>query len=142
MHSNTQIETQIEDSVHQKTLELCETIVGLPQFQNIRQRVDSFMADAGAQRQYQSLSEKGRALHERQHQGLPLDGKEVAAFDSERDAFLSNPVAKGFIDAQEEMHGLQQDVVKMVTKTFELGHVPSEEDLQEGSCGHGCGCHH
>jgi hypothetical protein len=29
-----------------------------------------------------------------------------------------------------------------VTKTFELGRVPSEEDLQEGSCGHGCGCHH
>jgi cell fate (sporulation/competence/biofilm development) regulator YlbF (YheA/YmcA/DUF963 family) len=137
-----QTNTLIEDVVRQKTLELCETIVQQPQFQSIRQRVDTFMADSAAQKQYQSLSEKGRSLHERQHQGLPLDGKEIAAFDSERDAFLSNPVGKGFIDAQEEMHELQQGVQQVVSKTFELGRVPSEEDLQEGSCGHGCGCHH
>jgi cell fate (sporulation/competence/biofilm development) regulator YlbF (YheA/YmcA/DUF963 family) len=137
-----QTTTQIEDAVRQKTLELCETIVQQPQFQSIRQRVESFMADSAAQRQYQSLNEKGRALHERQHEGMPLDAREIAAFDSERDAFLSNPVAKGFIDAQEEMHELQQGVQQMVTKTFELGRIPSEEDLQEGSCGHGCGCHH
>jgi len=137
-----QTTTQIEDGVRQKTLELCETIVRQPQFQSIRQRVDSFMADSVAQQQYQSLNEKGRALHERQHQGLPLDGREIAAFDSERDAFLNNPVAKGFIDAQEEMQDLQQEVQQFVNKTFELGRVPSEEDLQGGSCGHGCGCHH
>ena len=134
--------TQIEDVVRQKTLELCETIVQQPEFQSIRRRVDCFMSDAVAQKQYQSLTEKGRSLHERQHQGLPLDGKEIAAFDSERDAFLNNPVGKGFIDAQEEMHELQQGVQQVVTKTFELGRVPSEDDLQEGSCGHGCGCHH
>jgi cell fate (sporulation/competence/biofilm development) regulator YlbF (YheA/YmcA/DUF963 family) len=128
--------------VRQKTLELCETIVRQAEFQSIRQRVEAFMADSAAQRQYQSLNEKGRALHERQHEGMPLDAREIAAFDSERDAFLSNPVAKGFIDAQEEMHELQQGVQQLVTKTFELGRIPSEEDLQEGSCGQGCGCHH
>jgi cell fate (sporulation/competence/biofilm development) regulator YlbF (YheA/YmcA/DUF963 family) len=137
-----QTNTLTEDVVRQKTLELCETIVQQPQFQSIRQRVESFMADSAAQQQYQSLSEKGRSLHERQHQGLPLDGNEIAAFDSERDAFLNNPVGKGFIDAQEEMHELQQGVQQFVSKTFELGRVPSDEDLQAGSCGHGCGCHH
>jgi cell fate (sporulation/competence/biofilm development) regulator YlbF (YheA/YmcA/DUF963 family) len=137
-----QTTTEIEDAVRQKTVELCETIVRQPQFQSIRQRVETFMADTAAQRQYQSLSEKGQSLHERQHQGLPLDGNDIAAFDSERDAFLKNPVAKGFIDAQEEMHELQQEVQQFVTKTFELGRVPSAEDLQGGSCGAGCGCHH
>jgi cell fate (sporulation/competence/biofilm development) regulator YlbF (YheA/YmcA/DUF963 family) len=132
----------IEDVVRQKTLELCETIVQQPQFQSIRQRIEIFMANPAAQKQYQSLSEKGRSLHERQHEGLPLDGREVAAFDAERDAFLASPVGKGFIDAQEEMHELQQGVQQVVSKTFELGRVPSDEDLQEGSCGHGCGCHH
>jgi cell fate (sporulation/competence/biofilm development) regulator YlbF (YheA/YmcA/DUF963 family) len=137
-----QTTTEIEDAVRQKTVELCETIVRQPQFQSIRQRVETFMADPVAQSQYQSLSQKGQLLHERQHQGLPLDGNDVAAFDSERDAFLRNPVAKGFIDAQEEMHDLQQEVQQFVTKTFELGRVPSAEDLQGGSCGTGCGCHH
>ena len=71
--------TQVEDAVRQKTLELCETIVQQPQFQSIRQRVDSFMADTKAQNLYQSLTEKGRSLHEKQHQGLPLDAREIAA---------------------------------------------------------------
>jgi cell fate (sporulation/competence/biofilm development) regulator YlbF (YheA/YmcA/DUF963 family) len=137
-----QIDTQIDDTVRRKTLELCETIVRQPQFQSIRERVDSFMADDGAQRQYRSLSEKGRSLHERQHQGLPLDGREIAIFDAERDAFMKNPVTKGFLDAQEEMHELQHQVQQYVNKTFELGRVPAEEDLQEDSCGGGCDCHH
>ncbi|HEX4119912.1 MAG TPA: YlbF family regulator [Verrucomicrobiae bacterium] len=137
-----QTTSQIENAVQQKTLELCEAIVQQPQFQNIRQRVDSFMADPKSQQQYQSLTEKGRSLHEKQHQGLPLDGSEVAAFESERDALFGNPIAKAFIDAQEEMHEMQEGVHKLVTKTFELGRIPTDEDLQEGSCGHGCGCHH
>jgi cell fate (sporulation/competence/biofilm development) regulator YlbF (YheA/YmcA/DUF963 family) len=136
------MQTQIDDAVRQKTMELCEAIVQQPQFQSIRQRVDSFMADSKSQEQYQSLTEKGRSLHEKQHQGQPLDGQEIAAFESERDALLSNPIAKAFIDAQDEMHEMQEGVHKVVQKTFELGRVPSDEDLQDGSCGHGCGCHH
>ncbi len=137
----THIEIE-EDVVQRKTLELCEAITRQPQFESIRRRVESFMADAAAQEQYQNLSEKGRSLHERQHQGLPLDGGEVAAFDSEREAFLRNPVAKGFLDAQEEMHGVRQEVEQYVTKTFELGRVPTPEDVQGCACGEGCGCHH
>jgi cell fate (sporulation/competence/biofilm development) regulator YlbF (YheA/YmcA/DUF963 family) len=137
-----QTTTQIDDAVRQKTVELCEAIVQQPEFQSIRQRVDSFMADAKAQQQYQSLTEKGRSLHEKQHQGLPLDGKEVAAFESERDGLLGNPVAKAFIDAQEEMHEMQEGVHKFIQKTFELGRLPEDADLSEGSCGEGCGCHH
>ncbi len=137
-----EIHALIEEAVRQKTLELCETIVRQPQFQSIRRRVESFMADPAAQRQYQSLTEKGRSLHERQHQGLPLDGREVAAFDSERDAFLGNPVAKDFLDAQEEMRGLQDHVRLCVARTFDLGRVPSGEELEEDSCGPDCGCHH
>jgi len=137
-----QTNTQTEDAVRQKTLELCEAIVRQPQFLSIRRRVETFMADPSAQKQYQSLSEKGRSLHERQHQGLPLDGSEITAFESEREAFLSNSVGKGFIDAQEELHELQQEVQQLVSKTLELGRVPSPADLEDGSCGHGCGCHH
>ena len=142
MFAAMQTIAQIEDAVRQKTLELCEIIVQQPQFQSIRQRVDSFMADPKAQQQYQSLTEKGRSLHEKQHQGLPLDGREIAAFESERDALLGNPVAKAFIDAQEEMHEMQEGVHTVINKPFELGRLPADEDLKGGSCGEGCGCHH
>ena len=67
---------------------------------------------------------------------------EIAAFESERDALLKNPVASSFLDAQEEMHELQSSVKKTVAKTVELGRIPTAEDLAEGgSCGAGCGCH-
>ncbi|MGA3179262.1 MAG: YlbF family regulator [Verrucomicrobiota bacterium] len=134
---------QTEDAIAQKTRELCETIMEQPQFQSIRQRVDAFMADPAAQRQYESLSEMGQQLHDKQHQGQALTGAEIAAFDKQRDAFFGNPVAKGFLDAQDEMQQIQKQVTQRVSKTLELGRVPSEEELSKGgSCGSGCGCHH
>jgi cell fate (sporulation/competence/biofilm development) regulator YlbF (YheA/YmcA/DUF963 family) len=105
--------------------------------------VDAFMANPAAQKQYETLSEIGQQLHEKQHQGQVLTGAEIAGFDKQRDAFFSNPVAKGFMDAQDEMHQIQKQVTKMVSKTLELGRVPAEDELSEGaSCGSGCGCHH
>jgi cell fate (sporulation/competence/biofilm development) regulator YlbF (YheA/YmcA/DUF963 family) len=134
---------QTEDAILQKTRELCETILEQPQFAVIRRRVESFMADPSAQRQYEALSELGRQLHDKQHQGQTLTSGEIAAFDKQRDVFFSNPTAKGFMEAQDEMHQIEKQVGKWVAKTLELGHLPSEEDLGEGgSCGSGCGCHH
>jgi len=104
--------------------------------------MDSFMADAEAQQQYEALSEKGRQLHQKQHQGLELAPAEISAFDAEREKFFRNPTAKGFMEAQEAMHHIQEAVSQFVSKTFELGRVPSAEDLEGGSCGPGCGCGH
>jgi hypothetical protein len=39
------------------------------------------------------------------------------------------------------MHELQHLVQKHVGKTIELGRIPTADDLDGGSCGHGCGCH-
>jgi hypothetical protein len=41
------------------------------------------------------------------------------------------------------MRLLQQRISHYVSKTLELGTVPSDEDLSAGgSCGSGCGCQH
>jgi len=134
---------QTEDAILQKTRELCETIVRQPQFQSIRRRVEAFLADEEAKSQYQCLSDLGRQLHEKQHQGLELTSAEIAAFDRQREIFARNAVAAGFVEAQEEMHQMQQQISQYVNKTLELGAVPAEEDLADGgSCGSGCGCHH
>src|SRR5438045_1901390 len=128
--------------IEEKTQELCATIVAQPEMASIRKRIDTFMADATAKGQYETVLNKGNALHEKQHHGQPLDGVEVAEFEKQRDTLLQNPVAKGFLDAQEELHEIQHSIQKLVTKTFELGRVPTPADLEEGSCGSGCGCHH
>ncbi|MGA2854255.1 MAG: YlbF family regulator [Verrucomicrobiota bacterium] len=129
--------------IEEKTRELCQTIVDQPETASIRRRIDTFMADEAARGQYETVMSKGNALHEKQHNGQTLDGVEIADFESHRDALLKNPAARGFLDAREELHELQHFIQKHVSKTLELGRVPTEADIEEESCGHGgCGCKH
>jgi cell fate (sporulation/competence/biofilm development) regulator YlbF (YheA/YmcA/DUF963 family) len=128
-------------NVTDKTRELCSTILAQPGMSSIRKNIDNFMADEKSRSQYESLMAKGQALHEKQHRSLPLSGDEVGEFEKQRETVLSNPVARGFLDAQEALHHLQESIQTQINKTLELGRLPSAEDL-EGSCGHGCGCNH
>ncbi|HVR35881.1 MAG TPA: YlbF family regulator [Methylomirabilota bacterium] len=130
------------DVIAQKTRELCQAIVDQPDFQDVRKRVDAFLADEAAQAQYESLSEKGQFLQHKQQNGLPLTSEEITAFEQQRETLMNNPVAKGFLDAQEQMQTIHSSVNQYVTKTLELGRVPGEEDFKGGGCGSGCGCHH
>jgi len=137
------MQTTTEESlVVQKTKELCQTILDQPGVQTMRQQIESFMANDEAKLQYQLLSERGEYLRHKQQQGLQLSDEEASEFEEQREQFLNNPVARGFLNAQQEMHKVQESVGQFVSKTFELGRVPNAEDFDSGSCGHGCGCHH
>ena len=132
--------TSEETVVVQKTKELCQAILDQPEYQRIRQGIDAFLNNEEVRGQYQALSEKGEHLQHKQQNGVQLSDAEVAEFERERQSFMSDPVARGFLDAQQEMHRIQESVTHYVTKTFELGRVPEEGDFE--SCGQGCGCHH
>jgi cell fate (sporulation/competence/biofilm development) regulator YlbF (YheA/YmcA/DUF963 family) len=129
--------TQVES----KTKELCEAILAQLQSDGIRKRIDTFLADTAARTQYETVMSKGQQLQEKQQNGQTLESAEISGFEKDRDSLLKNPVAVAFLDAQEEMHDLQHTIQKSVSKTIELGRVPTEEDLSCGSCGNGCGCH-
>lgn len=125
-----------------KTRELCEALVAAPEMISIRERINAFMADDKSRGQYESLMTKGQELQEKQQRSLPLSGEEISEFERQREALLANPVASGFLDAQHELHDVQESIQKQITKTLELGRVATPEDLEDCSCGHGCGCHH
>lgn len=128
--------------VMQKTRELCQTILDQPNMQSIRQRIDAFMGDDETKTKYDELVNKGQVLQEKQQMSMPLTGEEIADFEQRRDSLLKNPVARAFMDAQEELHQLQQSVHQYVNKTLELGRLPTEQEMTASSCGHGCGCGH
>ncbi|HEY1663111.1 MAG TPA: YlbF family regulator [Verrucomicrobiae bacterium] len=132
----------MSSKIEEKTQELCATIVAQPEMLDIRKRIDTFLADPTSKGQYEVVNTKGQSLHQKQHAGQPLSGEEIADFEKHRDALLKNPVARGFLEAQDELHEMQQMIQKYVTKTFELGRVPADTDFEGGSCGSGCGCHH
>ena len=137
------MQTTIEETpVIQKTRELCQTILDQPSMQSIRRRIDTFMADEKTRGQYDGLVNKGQVLQQKQQLSTPLTGEEIADFEQHRDAVLQNPVARDFLDAQEELNQVQQSVHQYVNKTLELGRLPTEQELAGDSCGHGCGCGH
>ena len=135
--------TTIDDNpVMRKTKELCQTILDLPDLQSARQRIEKFMGDEASRSQYDDLVAKGNALQQKQQMSTPLTGEEIAEFEQHRDAVLANPVSRSFLEAQEQIHQIQQAVHHYVSKTLELGRMPTQEDLNS-SCGHGgCGCGH
>jgi cell fate (sporulation/competence/biofilm development) regulator YlbF (YheA/YmcA/DUF963 family) len=130
-----------ETTVSAKTRELCESILNDPGYQGLRRQIDTFLADERAKELYRNLAEKGEHLQHKQEQGVQLSRDEIAAYEKERDALTANPVAAGFIEAQQNLHKVQETVTQYVAKTIELGRVPTEEELDGGGCGSGCGCH-
>lgn len=134
--------TAVESAIEQKTRELCQTILDQPQFRTLRSNIDRFMSNDGAKAEYQSLLEKSDHLNHKQQQGVRLTESEIAEYDAQREKVVNNPVSASFIQAQQEVHEIQEMVNKYLSKTFELGRVPSAEEMSEGSCGHGCGCSH
>lgn len=133
--------TAQDSAVTAKTRELCEAILSDPTYMGMRNKIETFLADDSAKELYRNLVEKGEHLNHKQQQGVRLSPEEIAAYEKERDALTANPVAAGFIEAQQGMHNVQETVNQYISKTLELGRVPAEEDM-EGGCGHGCGCHH
>jgi len=129
-----------DNAVIQKTKELCQAILDQPDMQSARQRIDAFMADDNSRAQYDGLMTKGQALQQKQQMATPLTSEEIADFEKHRENLLNNPVARGFLDAQEELHEVRESVQKYVAKTLEIGRVPEPDDFS--SCGHGCSCGH
>ena len=134
--------TTTENAVIGKTRELCQIILDQPEYQAVRRQVDAFLNDEKAQAQYQLLSSKGEYLQHKQAQSLPLSGEEIADYESHREAFFNNPVAREFVGAQQTIHKMQETVAQYVAKTFELGRIPSADDFDSGGCGPSCGCGH
>ena len=133
-----------ETVISRKTRELCQAILEEPSVQGLRKSIDSFMSNDGARAQYDEVVAKGQALQQKQQSSAALTDEEIADFEKHRDALLRNPVASDFLDAQQQLRDVQESIHRQVNKTFELGRLPTEDDLSSGCCsdGHGCGCSH
>ncbi|MFU8893120.1 MAG: YlbF family regulator [Luteolibacter sp.] len=129
-------------------LELCTELANDERVNELQEIVEKFLADDAAKLQYQSVHDRGEALHQKQHAGIELSATEIREFEGARDALFDNQVAVDFMNAQRELEGIQREIGKLVSMTLELGRVPNDEDLAEadgggccGSGGGGCGCH-
>jgi cell fate (sporulation/competence/biofilm development) regulator YlbF (YheA/YmcA/DUF963 family) len=131
--------TAAESGIVQRAQDLCQSIIEQPDFQALKEKLDAFMADEYLKFQYGQINQLGNILQMKQSHGLDLKEEEIAQFESLREQFLGNPVAKGYLDAQQEVQKLHQMVDRFLDKTFELGRRPEYDDVRDCSC-NGCGC--
>lgn len=124
--------------VLEKTIELCEVLVGQPTFAALRRDIDAFMGDDEAMRLYREVAEKGQELSFKQQTGAGLTVEDITSFEQQRENLLRNDVARAFLEAQQQLNRVQETVTRYINKTFELGRVPAPEDF--GSCSPGCSC--
>lgn len=139
-----------ETPVVRKTKELCQTIIEQPGYQEMKKSILEFLANDEARAQYQRLCDLQETLHHKSHAGEEILDAEVSEFERLEQLFMANPLAQGFIQAQQAMQKIEQSITQHVRKTFELGRVPQDADFEEqgGGCcggggggGGGCGCH-
>jgi cell fate (sporulation/competence/biofilm development) regulator YlbF (YheA/YmcA/DUF963 family) len=135
------MDTKVKESpITERTLDLCQAIVDQADFQVLKQKLDAFMSNELLKFEYQQINGMGDLLRMKQGQGLELKPEEVTHFETLREKFLNDPVAQGFLDAQEQLQQLHEVVSRYLNKTFELGRRPEYEDVHDGSCSD-CGCH-
>ena len=95
---------------------------------------------------YEQVSDLQQTLARKQESGGQLTDEDIDGFEKQRDLLLENPVASAFMDARQQIYDVQDTISSYVSKTFELGRVPMEDELRSGGCcggggGGGCGCH-
>jgi len=137
----TQLLNEQDTPVIAKTRELCEALVAQDRYKAMKAKLDAFMNDTQAQAMYQELSDKQSMLVQKQESGSDLTEEEIRDFEDQRERLLLHPVAGGFVEAQQGFEELRDTVVRYVTKTFELGRVPTADEVKPkgGCCGGGCG---
>lgn len=123
--------------VIQKTEELCEAILSQPEYAELQKKITDFIENDEATEQYHKVVYMQSYLQKKKKQG-EMTEEHVVAYEKERDILLNNPIASNFFDAQEEIDAVQRNILQYVSKTFELGRVPTAEELVAG-CGCGCG---
>jgi cell fate (sporulation/competence/biofilm development) regulator YlbF (YheA/YmcA/DUF963 family) len=123
----------------EKTKELCRTIVTQPEFETLIQRVEAFNNDFDAQLLYQKVSQMQDELVQRQRSGEQLAEEDIQTFETHRDELINHPTARNFLEAQQQISQVRQTITQYVTRTFELGRVPEENDFG-ACCGGGCSC--
>ncbi len=128
----------------EKIRELCEALLQDEGVQGARDRIENFLNNPEATRGYAKLANMNEALNQKQTSGEEITEEEGEAFEQLRSEVMSNPAVQEFAEARGTLQDIEGAIMAYVSRTFELGRVPSESDCAPrgggGSCGSGCGC--
>jgi len=129
------------EPVKKSTDQLCESIVNQKGFKELFSKIDAFVTDEKLKYDFSMLNDRSALLQQKQQAGVEIKEEEIVEFEKLREEFMANSVATNFLEAQEEVQQVQDRINQIITKTFEIGRVPNQDDFDFCSDGFGdCGC--
>ncbi len=126
-----------KEMFEEKILELCQTIADHKDFKEMCGSINKFMEDEKGKYEFQMLNEMGSLLQQKQQVGGEVTEEEIGRFEALRDSVTGNEEAMKFMASQEKVQKMQDHILRHIQKTFELGRVPTDEEMQDGMC---CDC--
>ncbi|HEX7057168.1 MAG TPA: YlbF family regulator [Bacilli bacterium] len=136
--------TKTEKSeIVKKTEELCETILAQPVYKDLKQKVETFIANDEATSQYNSFLDLHRRMQQKEREGADFSEEEIAEYNEREYKLYTNDTIREFLYAERELEKIHNMISAYVIKTIELDRLPDEDELelQRGcGCGGSCGC--
>ena len=130
--------------IGEKIRELCEALLQDDNITAMRGEVDRFFENGEATAKFTALEQLGSSLHKKQHEGEEITDAEMQHYEKLRETAVADPAVQKFLGARAALQDIDQMISAWVSRTLELGRLPSERELMGqsgGSCGTGCGCH-
>ena len=110
-----------------------------PEMKEVFEGIDKFMEDDDAKELFTKMQSTAESLQMKQQSGMELTAGEIEEYNKARDKMMENPVATGFVTAQNSIQKVHETIGKAVSMVFENGRVPTDEEFESHCCGSG-GC--
>lgn len=149
--------TPLNSEVQELTTKLCNALASDQKIISAKARIGLFFQNADATKLFQEVNTYGEELRNKHLAGMPPTEEEIAKFDELRKAVVENDLARGFLEARQQIDEILGTINQFLGMSIDLGRAPSPEEVEEarkqamsascscggdceGDCGDDCDC--
>lgn len=149
--------TPLNSEVQELTTKLCNALASDQKIISSKARIGLFFQNADATKLFQEVNNYGEELRNKHLAGMPPTEEEIAKFDELRKAVVENDLARGFLEARQQIDEILGAINQFLGMSIDLGRAPSPEEVEQarqqamsascscggdcnGDCGDDCDC--
>lgn len=149
--------TSLNPELVELTTKLCDALAQDQKIISSKARIGLFFQNADATKLFQDVNNYGEELRNKHLAGMAPTEEEIAKFDELRQAVVENDLARGFLEARQQIDEVLGTINQFLGMSIDLGRAPSLEEVEEarkqsmsascscggeceGDCGEDCQC--
>lgn len=149
--------TSLNPELVELTTKLCDALAQDQKIISSKARIGLFFQNADATKLFQDVNNYGEELRNKHLSGMAPTEEEIAKFDELRQAVVENDLARGFLEARQQIDEVLGTINQFLGMSIDLGRAPSLDEVEEarkqsmsascscggeceGDCGDDCNC--